>query len=514
VSVTTFALPLEQRIDAPPADRAMRWAWVALFCVCAASALLGRLVYLADPFGGDGAMFAYMGKLVAEGGRMGVDLIDNKFPTVGFLTSLFWRTFGTHWAGYVIAQTSLCLLAALALSRAAGQTFGAHARLATLLPAVVLMNLNAAVMGGFQLESIQSAFATLAAACALYAMKDADWRDAFAAGLAAGCATLVKPTGGAVLGALVMLQICARAPGSIKTSAAAVAGAIIPLIAAAIYLHVSDQLRLIPGIARQIGEYSANTSFDAWDLYRPLSLVFLFGMALLIRGWVFRRSAPACNASLALRLFPIVWLVLELVGVLMQRRMYAYHFLPLAAPAALTFGSLPRRTTLGQLLGVLAIPLFFNAWGSLDTWRLGDGGSTKAQLAAWLDARCLPGERVWRDQTVDLLLGTDLRSASRIQLTFIFMNSDTSPQRFAGILLDDLNTSRPPYVVLPADVEGDIRLHTTGILELARIPLRRDNFARAWRDIHRWVMDRYEPVTTIGRETIWQRRRDAMVQAN
>jgi hypothetical protein len=121
---------------------------------------------------------------------------------------------------------------------------------------------------------------------------------------------------------------------------------------------------------------------------------------------------------------------------------------------------------------------------------------------------------VWRDQTVDLLLGTDLRSASRIQLTFIFMNSDTSPQRFAGILLDDLNTSRPPYVVLPADVEGDIRLHTTGILELARIPLRRDNFARAWRDIHRWVMARYEPVTTIGRETIWQRRRDAMVQAN
>ena len=53
--------------------------------------LWGRLGYLFEPFGTDSAMFIYMGKLVSHGGRIGIELIDNKFPTVGLMTSLPWK---------------------------------------------------------------------------------------------------------------------------------------------------------------------------------------------------------------------------------------------------------------------------------------------------------------------------------------------------------------------------------------------------------------------------------------
>ena len=52
---------------------------------------VARLCYLSRPFDPDGAMFIYMGKLTAEGGRLCHDLIDNKFPSVGMMTSVPWQ---------------------------------------------------------------------------------------------------------------------------------------------------------------------------------------------------------------------------------------------------------------------------------------------------------------------------------------------------------------------------------------------------------------------------------------
>src|SRR2546430_2123403 len=56
-----------------------------------AVALLGRAVFIGQPVNSDTAMFVYMGKLVSHGGRMGVDLIDNKLPSVGLLMSAPYR---------------------------------------------------------------------------------------------------------------------------------------------------------------------------------------------------------------------------------------------------------------------------------------------------------------------------------------------------------------------------------------------------------------------------------------
>ncbi len=489
----------------------MRWFVV----MCVFGALIGRLVYLSQTFGGDGAMFAYMGKLTTDGGRFGVDLIDNKLPTVGFITSAFWRVFGTWWPGYVITQTLMAMGGSIMLARAAARAFGEYARIPTFCVAVVLMNMNAAVMGGFQLETIQTFFACVAASCALEALgDDYDWRDAFACGLAAGCAVLIKPTGGAVLGAFLLgILLLDRNPDRkswLVISRMAIAlscGFAIPVVCAGFYLLASDQLRILPDILRQISGYARSSSFDAFDLYRPLSLLLIFTAAMALRGWTYRRRAVESNATHAVWAFAIAWLTIEFIGVLMQRRMYAYHFLPLAGPAAVVFGALPRRATVGQLVGALSIPFLLNVWGSsyvLDQSR--EEPANWPRVTAWLVEHTRPGERIWRDQTMDVLLHSDLQPASRIQLTFIFMNDNEAPLRFGGMLIDDLKANSPRYVVLPADVGAHIHEQTTRVMELSRIPLRRQNFTKAWRDIQTYVATNYERVETIGPEAIWQRR--------
>src|ERR1700685_3225401 len=153
----------------PPRERAR---WIALVCLCLFSALLGRLCYLARPFDNDAAIFVYMGKMVAEGGRLCHDLIDNKFPTVGLMTSVLWRTLGTSWIAYVGLQTILSLTSALLLGQIAGRGAGKHAVMPTTLFALVYLNFTTAVFGGFQLETVQAFFAILAVRSALIAI---DW---------------------------------------------------------------------------------------------------------------------------------------------------------------------------------------------------------------------------------------------------------------------------------------------------------------------------------------------------
>ena len=140
------------------------------------------------------------------------------------------------------------------------------------------------------------------------------------------------------------------------------------------------------------------------------------------------------------------------------------------------------------------------------TTTLSDQWPPSVEIAQiWLKTHTTPGERVWMDITPNVLLSSNLRPASRIQLTFIFMNSDDSPTRFSGILIDDLKTTRPRFIVLPADVGAYVHHQVTHVSELARIPTRRENFTRAWIRIESFVQSNYEPVERIGNEMIWRR---------
>ena len=106
-----MSLPASSSLARTERNLRPRCAWTLWIVggLCLLSALTGRLGYLAKPFEPDADILIYLGKLTSEGGRFCHDLTDNKFPSVGLMTSLCWRGFGAHWLGYVLLQTGLSL---------------------------------------------------------------------------------------------------------------------------------------------------------------------------------------------------------------------------------------------------------------------------------------------------------------------------------------------------------------------------------------------------------------------
>jgi hypothetical protein len=486
----------------------LKAAVALLTTACLLTALAGRLAYLVRPFDHDAAMFVYLGKSVCDGQRFGHDIIDNKFPSVGLMTSLAWRAFGTCWPAYVLLQTSLALSAGWMLARSAARNVGEQARLPTLLAAVVYLNFSVGVFGGFQLETLQSFFAILAACAAMEAIRLRWMADAFVVGLAAGCAAMLKPTGLAPLGAfaVVMLVLRARplAPFA-RIAAATVLGLSIPAATVIIYLVSTDTLRDLPELYRQISLYASQTPL-VWheDVLKPITVLVLAGFAIVVRGWVQRRDATDPWPAHAQVIFAIVWLVLELLGAVMQRRMYAYHFLPIAAPAALLFGMIPRRNDPVRLTAALAPVMILSLIGSMEV--LKHPQPTVLPVSRYLLERALPGDRVWQDSMPRLLLETGLRPGARYPIMFIFGNHDTAALEYTPLLLGDFEQRRPHYIILPTDVEAKLRVETSQCLHLMRSPVRAENFRHAWRQIEQYVKDRYTPEAQIGQETIWRRR--------
>src|SRR5687768_5089640 len=164
--------------------------WVCLLCT-----LCERLAYLTRPFNSDASMFIYAGKVITEGGRFGHEFVDNKFPSVGLITGVAWRAFGTNWANYVLLQTAMMLIAVGLLARALRRHAGENAAIAGGCCALVMLNFSTIVFGGFQLETLQVFFAILAVGAAASAIDDGGAADAFVVGLCGGCAAMIKPTG-------------------------------------------------------------------------------------------------------------------------------------------------------------------------------------------------------------------------------------------------------------------------------------------------------------------------------
>lgn len=475
--------------------------------VCVVSALAGRLAYLCRPFDHDAAMFVYLGKSVCDGQRFGHDIIDNKFPSVGLMTSVCWRVFGTNWSGYVLLQTTVAMLTAVVLSRCAARNFGPQARLPTLLAAIVYVNFSVAVFGGFQLETLQMFFAVVAACGAIEAIRHGFRADAVLAGLAAGCAAMFKPTGLAPLGAFALVLMM-RKPDlvGIRLLGAAVGGLLIPLGVVAIYMIQTDILRDLPQIIRQISLYASQTPLAWEDIFKPITVLVLAGFPLVVRGWVFRRPSRRLNIPLdrSIAWFVVVWFVLELLGGLMQRRMYAYHFLPIAAPAALLFGMIPRRNEPIPLAAALGPIILLSLLGSVEVLRHPDPNRPILPASAYLLKHARPGDAVWQDSMPRLLLETGLRPGARFPIMFLFGNHDTAALEYTPLLLDDLASRRTRFVILPADLDAKLHSETTQCSHLLRSPVRADNFRKAWRQIEQYVRANYLPAEQMGGQIVYE----------
>ncbi|HEX8342555.1 MAG TPA: glycosyltransferase 87 family protein [Tepidisphaeraceae bacterium] len=508
----------------PAADRGMSRPVFALVLAMLAAGVAGRAVQVVAPSNlSDTAMFVYMGKLVANGGRVGVDLLDNKLPSVGLLMSVPYRLIGADWPGYAALGLAMTIVAALLLARAARRCLGGHAYWPVLVAATVWLNFPPGVFGVLQLETIQCFFVSLAACAVLELLTGRDWRDALTAGLCVGVAAYAKPTAAAVLPAAALaLLLATNWPARRRIAAVAWLGlgAAIPVAVCAYLLAITRMTDALPETLRQLRDYSTSSTADAADLAKPVFVVALLLFPLLVLHRVFRAerlpaadlSPPGALVAAARRpicLFVAAWFAFELLGVVAQRRMYAYHFLVLAPPAALLVG-LPLRRLRGRSMAMAfgpaaALSVAGACWFVV---RADDDARSRAVLG-YLSTHTRPGDAVWMDDYPRLLVETDLRPGSVVPLTFLFANGDTAPLTFSSRILADLRHRSPKYVVLYDDPARFIRFYQTNMAELVAYPARGENFATAWTAIDDYVRRHYTTEANVaGRDILV--RRDAL----
>ncbi len=476
-----------------------------LIFLCLIGGMFGRLCYLTRPFNSDAGMFIYMGKVMNEGGRLGVDFCDNKFPTVGLITGIFWRAFGTGWAGYVLVQTAMVLVAVGMLSRAMRRHAGESAALATGLFALVLLNFSTIVFGGFQLETMQGFFAVLAAGAGIEGLSRQRSRCFLLAGIFAGCAAMLKPTGLAVAGAI-MLTIVFNRQRSRLQIAALVAGVLISLCIAAACLFVTGQLEKLPLLWNQITRYAADSAWEPADVYKLIVVGGLLFFPVLVRLWIFRRDREPMQSPRFLMIFATLWLLLELTGVILQKRMYAYHFLVLIPPVALLFGLIPRRARATSLAAGLGPVLALSVLGACRVTNWDHPGRQVHPVSQYLLSHANPTDAIWREDGARILLETNLHSGSRYPLTFLFTNYDQAPLDYGRTILSDFHRTQPKYIILFTNFESWIHHQCDYYTELRRRPVRRENYLQAWRAIRAYVDENYVEEATVSDETIFRRK--------
>ncbi len=398
----------------------------------------------------------------------------------------------------------------------AGRYFGRSARLPAVLFAVVYLNFNVAVFGGFQLETIQVFFEILAAGAALEALKHDTITNAFVVGLAAGCAAMLKPTGLSVLGAFALATVAVHHRDWRRIGRHGVASALglaIPAVVVLIYLIGTHTLGDMPALYHQISRYAAATPLETTDYFKPFVVLTIAIFPVIVRAWVFRRdiapdagkqraTSPAATAG---ALFAVAWLLLELTGAFMQKRMYAYHFLPVAAPATLLYAMWPRRDRAASLAAALVPLAFVSIIASGEIMAFYWDQPMRSPVSDYLIARTGPDDSVWADSVPRILLETGLKPGARIPLTFLFLNDDQAPLKYSKIMLHDFDVRQPKYIVMPMDLKDKLREETTREPELLDRPVRRANYITAWAHIKSYVLAHYTLEKMLDGQMIYRR---------
>jgi hypothetical protein len=238
-------------------------------------------------------------------------------------------------------------------------------------------------------------------------------------------------------------------------------------------------------------------------------VLFILSLPMFLRLWIFRRRRilstqnPETRAAQA---FVLLWFCLEAIAVIMQRRMYWYHFLVLVPPASLLFGMIPRRSS-AIFVAACVMPLAIYSIGAAsDTLDQLYKATPVLEKSEYLLSHAAPTDRVWDENASRMLLETNLQSGARCVLTFLFANSDDSPLYFSRQILSDFAASQPKYIVLHTDLNNWVYWESRNIWDIENCPQRRVNYLHAWRNIAAYVHQNYSPVARMDHETIWERR--------
>ena len=507
-----------------PTSGGTRFITIAAIVVCVACAAAARFVFFMHPWDGDSATFMCCGKAMSEGARFGYDICDNKFPTAALWDGLCWRILGSWWPGYVIAGSLTVAAAITILTRMAGKYARRRAMLPTLLFALVYINFCPALFGGFQLETFLTFFGAAAAYFAMSALMTGRAAPAFICGLISGCSFYLKPTGLSGAAAYAVMELVsvwfsidgacregAKRGGSgrfVRQSVALIVGILIPIVAALAYLYAVDILSALPRLVGQIRGYAQNSVWDGFTTLKILIALLAVTFPMFIRKRLgTRETVPSSSTMLAM--FATAWLTIEFIGVIAQRRMYGYHFLVLAAPAALIFGRLPARAKFSTLLLPILPAVFFSMW--VFAWQVyGRVDSHRMAVSQYLIDHAKPDDTVWMDNMPRLMMETGLKSASRHLITLPFYNTDQSPKVMGAELLDDLAQHPPTYLIIPTKGRDMLDAQCSFMAELRLRPQRRANYCAVWEAIFEFVERNYKLQAEVGDRRVYVRKAEAV----
>ena len=523
-----------------------RVTWGTLcFGVALLFAIASRCVWIGRPFQNDAGLYVAIGRTVAHGGMLYRDLWDTKLPSVALLTAPLYLAFGGRWWCYVAFSLMLGVCSAIAVARSARRLGGRCAGLAAGLTALVMLNGPMFVGSGFQLETIQTCFALLGASLFIRLatpdlQRSTDRRReapiALACGVLGGLAAMAKPTGLAATGAAVVVILLGW-----KTFGGGRAGRAIGAITCGVLLVVSlnvlyavhaELTPAVPGVLREISRYASGTPWA--QTLAPKTFMFLsvilwpiaVAVAAVVAVRPFVKASPAIDdaklplsSSFAVPImaFAPAWLLFELVGVILQKRAYSYHFLPIVPPACLLFGLVMSRVAASlqrcAAIMVAIVPLVVLQTNSAleqlpYVWKKKD---PLIDVAAYVRAHTQPDDSVFADPVGGLSVLADRDPGARLGMLIHFVNDDDAPHRFCGELLNDLATRRPAIIALPGKASLDERFKNWEHQPiLARNPTRDRAYHEAWDRLLAFVHDRYQFEIDIEGTRIFRRRAAAL----
>jgi hypothetical protein len=377
-----------------------------------------------------------------------------------------------------------------------------------MLFAIVGLNFTTVVCGGFQLETMLVLFTTLTAVAGIEWLRGGNPTDAFVAGLCAGCGAMFKPTSAGVLIALFIAAVIARQKKSMQGVVALLAGLSIPLAGAFLYLWQANLLVDMPDLYRQISAYAHESVFDFGGLIKPVIVTLLLGFPVLIRGYVFRRQRDDQTAwpAIAVLTFVVAWFTIETTGIILQGRMYAYHFMPMVAPAALLFGMMPRINRPGSLAAALLPIVMLSITQAGEFIANNAPGDARHPVSEYLSQHAKPGDKIWSDGWPRFALETDLSPGARLPFSFLFTNYDNAGLDYSAELISDFEKNKPAYIILPNPLKPRLDRQVDYIPELNLRPLRGKNYLIGWHRIEKYTLDHYTRETTFGSDAIYHRR--------
>jgi hypothetical protein len=522
MSLSSVNSPIDSAVGSQPNPKNICSAFRWVVAACVVIAVGSRLSFLGDPFKNDAGIYIYLGKVLWEGGKLYSDFWETKFPSVPLIMAPLYAVFGAHWFGYVLVQAAMGIAGAWILARALCRYVASETYVPALLFGLIGLNVSRLTITGFQLETVQMFFEILAAWLVLRSLARRDsMMAAFGAGLFASVAMMAKPTGLSVCAAAACAYLWeARELGARRTAiriGTLASGMLIPLIGVFAWVQSSSFRGEMPVLIREIRLYASGTpwrsllQFKTWIFFvLPFAPAVLRMAIVRILGDA-RETPVADDATKAppqtAAVFALAWAVIEVAAVLVQRRLYGYHFLVLVPPAVVIFALWPRSQRLGPIIAaiapVAAISIYFSITQGYRA--LANGGGSLSPVSRYVIDHTAPADAVWADPAARLLLETDRRPGSRLQMTFYLVNHDDAPKYFGDILLDDFEQRAVKYLILPVGWRDETRRVAQETPGTMWRPKRRAAYIAAMARIDWYVKEHYQLEATIDGKFVYRR---------